>query len=345
MLCLAGRPRLPRHAAAHTSPLLRWYIYLQSCQAWTPLVYFIMAFIFSFPKVLRSSASSSFTCAAKLHSLLLSVAYAAVLTFAMRQVFRVRRVSESTNVRTQHVLIAFACFCRIVVLLLSNIFKDRPEAILLLFQLATCLMVFVFGSNALNWARLGLFSMQPNMQAVLDMVCKLGFFIFVVFSLLFPFLVMSAAEDVDLAARYARIGAFFTGISIALFALLVGYFGMTLLLQLKSARKTMQSTQTGISQPGISHTYRSLEQRLCKTTLVFVGSFFLQGLSYILVVQNNALNDEITTYAYPILFHVLDCVACTALLFLLSNAFNSREYFLSFLFFSIGHRQLWLDGE
>ena len=60
--------------------------------------------------------------------------------------------------------------------------------------------------------------------------------------------------------------------------------------------------------------------------IVFTCCFFLQGLAYILVVQDNSLNDETTSVLVPSVFHLLDCAALLALLHLLARGVAARVH-------------------
>ena len=143
-------------------------------------------------------------------------------------------------------------------------------------------------------------------------------------ALAFPCLVLAAGDAREGAAGAARAGAYAMGGLTMLFALTLGFFGCSLVREIRSVAAV--SKRAGTKEASSKYGRLGvLETRLSYATALFALCFFLQGLSYILVVQENALNDEISFSVLSVLFHVLDCSALLVLLFLFSWGIAARR--------------------
>jgi len=223
--------------------------------------------------------------------------------------------------RLQHISVIAVCLARAAVLLISNALVDQPGVTVLLFQVATFLMMAVFGVQGFQWGRIGLFTLNLKSGKRFRFVSALALALFFGVSVSFPVLVLTA-EDREAGAQFAKLGAYVMGGLTMLFSLVLAFLGCSLLRQLRSTSTASNKNLTTTTQA--IRGFSALERRLAHAIVSFTLCFFLQGLSYIFVVQENALNDEIAFSLFPIAFHLLDCVALLALLWLFSRAIAAR---------------------
>ena len=282
----------------------------------------------AFALVLRTSQSTDPTCAARPQQFLLAFLYLLVIVISAAQI---RRTGGGNTLplcedmlRLQHVSIVLVCALRVVVLLLGNALAERPGVTVLLFQIATFGVTAIFGVQGMQWGKIGLFAMDRTKQESFKKVCKVTIVIFLLVALAFPCLVLAAGDDREGAAGAARAGAYAMGGMTMLFALTLGFFGCSLVREIRSVAAV--SKRAGTKEASSKYGRLGvLETRLSYATALFALCFFLQGLSYILVVQENALNDEISFSVLSVLFHLLDCSALLVLLFLFSWGIAARR--------------------
>lgn len=273
----------------------------------------------AFALVMRQENTGVATCALGGHSIVSLLFYLIVAAVALVQMGRTGTNSIplcKDLIRIQHLTVVAVCLFRIVVIALSNAFFSAPGVLVLLFQLGTLLMVLVFGSQAVQWGKLGLFSMKQAAQEQLKQTSKVAMGLFSVVTLLFPILIMTAADRSD-AADLARIGAYVMGGLTCIFAGVLCLFGFSLVKQLKAAAQS--------SAGGKSDNFSTLQRRLAMAVVVFTICFFLQGVFYVVSVQNNALADETAFDIIPVLFYLVDCIALGTLLLLLSRGISARQ--------------------
>lgn len=260
----------------------------------------------------------------KAHSFVNLAFYFIVATIATIQLIRTGAATLplcKDILRVQHLLIITVCFFRIVVIALSNAFYGTPGVIVLLFQLGTFLMFATFGSQAVQWGKIGLFTLDQSAQAKLGLISKIALGVMLVVTLVFPILLF-ASDDREMQKSSALAGAFTMGGLTTVFSLVLLVFGCSLLGQIKVAA-TASKAKSGASTGG---GYSILLRRLAMAVITFTICFALQGVGYIISVQSNALNDETAFEILPIIFHALDCLALTALLFLLSRGIAARAH-------------------